>query len=71
VTKDELMRLQSYLRKTFGNSTIEVRPQPKKADMAEIFIGGEFVAPVYRDVDDGEVTYQVQMAILEMDLADG
>ncbi|MBL8566872.1 MAG: DUF3126 family protein [Hyphomicrobiaceae bacterium] len=68
MTKDELARLQSYLRKTFGADTLEVRAQPRKKDMAEIFIKDDFVATLYRIEEDGEVEYQVQMAILEMDL---
>lgn len=66
--KDELAKLQAYLKKTFGAAKLEVRPQPKKEDMAEVFINGEFVATLYREVDDGETSYQFQMAILEMDL---
>jgi hypothetical protein len=70
VKKEELAKVQAYLRKTFGAPTLELRPQPKKQDMAEVFIGGEFVATLYREDEDGEVSYQFQMAILEMDLAD-
>lgn len=66
--KDELARLQTYLRKTFGALSLEVRAQPKKDDMAEVFIGGEFVAALYREVEDGETSYQLQMAILDVDL---
>ena len=66
--KDELARVQSYLKKTFGAATLEVRPQPKKDDMAEVFINGEFVAALYKEVEDGETSYQLQMAILDMDL---
>lgn len=66
--KDELKKLQVYMRKTFGNASLEIKPQPKKKDMAEVFIGGEFVATLYKIVEDGEVEYQVQMCILEMDL---
>ena len=66
--KDELAKLQTYLRKTFGAATLEVRPQPKKDDMAEVFIAGEFVAALYKEVGDGETSYQLQMAILDMDL---
>ena len=66
--KDELARLQTYLRKTFGAPTLEVKPQPKKDDMAEVFIGGEFVAALYKEVEEGETSYQLQMAILDMDL---
>lgn len=66
--KDEIARLETYLRKTFGATSLEVRPQPKKDDMAEVFINGEFVATLYREVEDGETSYQFQMAILDMDL---
>ena len=66
--KDELARLQTYLRKTFGAQTLEVRPQPTKDDMAEVFINNEFVAALYREVEDGDTSYQLQMAILDMDL---
>lgn len=68
--KDELARLEAYLRKTFGSATIEVRAQPKKEDMAEVFVKDEFVAALYREVEDGETSYQLQMAILDMDLED-
>jgi hypothetical protein len=66
--KDELAKLQAYLRKTFGAPTLEVRPQPKKDDMAEVFINSEFVAALYREEDEGEISYQLQMAILDVDL---
>ncbi|MBL8881482.1 MAG: DUF3126 family protein [Hyphomicrobium sp.] len=66
--KDELARLQTYLRKTFGAPSLEVKAQPKKDDMAEVFINGEFVAALYREVEDGETSYQLHMAILDMDL---
>lgn len=70
--KDELVRLQTYLRKAFRSPALEVRAQPKKDDMAEVFIKGgeedEFVAAIYREVEDGETSYQLQMAILDMDL---
>jgi hypothetical protein len=66
--KEEIAQLQAYLRKTFGAPTLEVRAQPKKDDMAEVFIKDEFVAAIYREVDEGETSYQLQMAILDMDL---
>jgi hypothetical protein len=66
--KDEIAKLQAYLRKTFGTPSLEVKAQPKKDDMAEVFIQGEFVAALYREVEDGETSYQLQMAILDMDL---
>jgi hypothetical protein len=65
----EMNRIQTYLRKTFNNSDLEVRARPKKKDSAEVYIGEEFVGVLYRDDEDGELSYQFQMAILELDLA--
>ena len=68
--KDELAKLQAYLRKTFGTQTLTVRARPKKDDSAEVYIGDDFVAVLFREEEEGEVSYQFQMAILEMDLED-
>jgi hypothetical protein len=69
MTRDELTQLEKYLRKTFQTETIEIRQRPKKQDSAEVYISDEFVGVIYRDDEDGEVSYQFQMAILELDLA--
>lgn len=66
MNKDEILKLQNYLRKTFNNKLLSVRARPKKEDSAEVFIGDEFVAVVFRDEEDDG--YQFQMAILDMDL---
>ncbi len=68
--KDDVPRLQRYLRKLFGNDKLKVVMHPKKTDMAEISIGEEFIGPVYREEEEGEVTYQFQIAILDFDLED-
>lgn len=65
---DEIGRLQAYLRKLFGTRNLEVRARPKKDDSAEVFIGDEFVAVLFREEEDGETSYQFQMAILDLDL---
>lgn len=66
--KDELARIEAYLRKTFGTKNLTVRARPKKDDSAEVYIGDDFIAVLFREDEDGEVSYQFQMAILEMDL---
>ncbi len=68
MTKDELAKLQSYLRKTFGTKNLTVRARPKKEDSAEVYVGDDFIAVLFREDEDGEVSYQFQMAILELDL---
>ncbi len=66
--KSDLPRLQGYLQKMFNNGELKIVPHQKKTDMAEVFIGEEFIAPIYREEEDGEVSYQLQIAILDFDL---
>jgi len=66
--KNDIPRLQRYLRKMFRNEAVRVVAQPKKKDMAEVFVGEDFLATLYLDEEDGERCYQLQMAILELDL---
>lgn len=65
--KDEMAKVEAYLRKTFGNNTISVKARPKKDDSAEVFINDDFVAVLFKDEDDDD-SYQFQMAILAEDL---
>ena len=68
--KQDLPRLQAYLRKRFNTQNLKVVMPPKKLDMAEVFIADEQIATLTRDDEDGEVCYYLQMAILDIDLAD-
>ncbi len=65
---EEITKLQAYLRKALKSPTIEVRKRAKKNDSAEVYIGNEFLGVISRDDEDGEVSYNFDMAILEMDL---
>ncbi len=66
--QSELLKLQKYLRDLFRLDIIEVVPQSIKDDSAEVMVGEEFIGVIYRDEEDGEISYQFQMAILEIDL---
>ncbi len=70
MNRDEIIRLENYLKKVFQLPTIEVRQRPKKDDSAEVYIGDEFIGVLYRDDEDGDddLSYQFQMAILDYDL---
>ena len=68
MTKDELTKIERYLRRTFDNPRIGVRARPRKTDSADVHIGEEFIGVLFEDVEDGEKSYNFQMAILEIDL---
>lgn len=66
--KRELERVQTYMRKLFQNQTVRVVARPRKDDSAEVYLGEEFVGVLFRDDEDGDLSYNFQMAILETDL---
>jgi hypothetical protein len=70
LTKDELTKIEKFLRRTLGSPTLSVRVRPRKTDSAEVYVGDEFIGVVYEDDEDDEKSYNFQMAILAMDLED-
>ncbi len=66
----EIARLQAYFRKKFGANTLSVRPRGRIRDSAEVYLGDEHIGVISRDDEDGEVSYDFHMAILDMDLED-
>ena len=64
----EIRKVETYLRKVFGNARIRVVPRPRKEDSAEVYIGEEFVGVLSVDDEDEDRSYNFDMAILESDL---
>ena len=67
--REEILQLETYLRKLFELPAIEVRQRPQKEDSAEVYIGDEFIGVIFRDDEDDDLSYQFQMAILDYDLS--
>ena len=65
---DELRKLDAYFKKVFQTPGLTVRARPKKDDSAEVYLGDEFLGVLYRDEDEGELSYNFSMAILDIDL---
>src|SRR5437773_4274380 len=68
LTRSEIWRLEKYLRNLFRLDTITLLERPRQQDSVEVHVGGEFIGVIFRDDEEGEVSYAFQMAILEMDL---
>ena len=64
----EIARLQQYLSSKFSVSDLTVRGRANKDDSAEVYFGDEFIGVIFRDDEDGDVSYDFNMAILEIDL---
>ena len=66
--KTEITRLQKYMQEKFSNAKLTLSERKEAKDSVEVNLGGEFIGVVYKDSDEGEVSYDFNMAILELDL---
>lgn len=70
MTPEEMAKVQKYLRSLFENQKITVKKGDGNNAPAEVYVGKEFVGVIYKDVDDGEVSFDWNMSILCDDLQD-
>ena len=68
MTLNEITRVQAYLRHAFSNKRIAIQPPAKPNAPIEVRIGDEFIGVLHRDDDEGEVSYFLNISILEEDL---
>jgi hypothetical protein len=68
VTELEVQKLQKYLCDKFNNKNVRLVERIKSEDSLEVYLADEFIGTLYRDDEEGEVSYDFNMAILEMDL---
>jgi hypothetical protein len=66
--RKEMLRVEAYLRDTFRNEAINLRPRQNIKDSVEVYMGSDFIGVVSKDEEDGETSYQFNMAILDIDL---
>ncbi len=67
MSPDEIRRVEAYLRRKL-HPELRAIERERAEDSVEIYLGAEFLAVVYKDVDEGETAYQFQMTILSEDL---
>src|ERR1700722_6362312 len=70
MTPLDIARVQAYLRKLFSNNLIRIVPPTRKGLSVEFAVGDEALGTVYKDEEDGEVSYSVTLTILDEDLPD-
>jgi hypothetical protein len=65
---EEILKLDAYFKRTFANPGLEVKARPRKDDSCELYIGDEFLGIIFKDEEEGELSYNFSMAILDIDL---
>ena len=69
MNREEINKIQIYLREKFNNNDILIVPRADKSEnSAEFQIEGEFLGIIFKDIDDGETSFHLEMSILEEDL---
>lgn len=67
MTPEEMSRVQTYLQTRFKNNGFAVKGR-KTDDSIEVYLDNEFLGVLYKDEEDGETSYDFNMAILDIDL---
>lgn len=68
MTPKEIAQVQAYLRNRFTNNRIVLVPRANKDDSVEVMLDDEFLGVIFRDDEDGEICYQFNMTVLDIDL---
>ncbi|MDX3929659.1 MAG: DUF3126 family protein [Shinella sp.] len=64
---EEIRKLEAYFKRNF-NKDMVIKARPRKDESAEVYLGDEFLGVIFRDDEDGELSYNFSMAILDIDL---
>ncbi len=65
---EEIKKIQTFLKAKFSGADIILKPREETADSVEITVAGETLGIVFKDDEDGDICYHVQITILSEDL---
>ena len=68
MTPTDIDRVQTYLRRLLGSDRIKLLPPAKTGLSVEVAVENEVVGTIHRDEDEGEVSYAVNIIILDEDM---
>ena len=68
MTKADLDRVQSYLRRLLGCDRINLIAPARAGLSVEVAVEDEVIGTMHRDEDEGEVSYSIHLTVLEEDL---
>ena len=65
---EEIKKIQAFLNAKFSGADIILKPREETTDSVELTIAGETLGIVFKDDEDGDICYHVQITILSEDL---
>ena len=64
----EIDKLDKYIKKLFNSQEMNIKKLANKGDSFELYKGDEFIGTIYRQEEDGELSYDINLAILDIDI---
>jgi hypothetical protein len=68
MTPTEIDRVQTYLRRILGSDRINILPPAKAGLSVEVAANDEVIGTLHKDTEEGEVSYVLNIIILDDDL---
>ncbi|MGN1063704.1 MAG: DUF3126 family protein [Alphaproteobacteria bacterium] len=68
LTPAEMEKVQTYLQQLFWNPEIRLQKGEGHDAPTEVYVGKEFIGVIYKNEDDGEISYDWNMSILSEDI---
>ena len=66
---EEIQRVQNFLATKFRGADIKLKSREETDDSVEFIIDGETLGIVFKDDEDGDICYHVQLTILSEDIS--
>ncbi len=68
MTPEQITQVQAYLKKRLGADDLTIRPR-KVADSVEVYLDDEILGLLYIDDEDkNDISYDLNISILQQDL---
>jgi hypothetical protein len=71
MTSEEIRKVEEYLKNKFRNESINLKKRANNDDSVEVLMGTEFIGLLYKTEDEGEISFDFNMSILDIDLEGG
>lgn len=68
ILPEEVAKLKAFLESKFKNTGFALQMREKAKDSVEVMLNGEFIGVIYKLVDEGETSYDMNVSILDIDL---
>lgn len=68
MTRTDMDRVQAYLRRLLGSDRLNVVTPARPGLSVELAVDEEVIGTIYEDRDEGELSYAINITVLDEDL---